>query len=126
MKILIIEDTDTKFLDIQQSLLRYLSIDITRKKSRNGGLLEIRRAYRENNMYDLLILDQVMPLFEEDRCKMLPDGGFSVLNEIKRLYIDLPVCMCSSEEISREDIVMNIKYSPFVSLDNDIDCLLKK
>lgn len=77
-------------------------------------------------MYDLLTLDQVMPLFEEDRCKMLPDGGFSVLNEIKRLYIDLPVCMCSSEEISREDIVMNIKYSPFVSLDNDIDCLLKK
>lgn len=31
MKILIIEDTDAKFLDIQQSLLRYPSIDITRK-----------------------------------------------------------------------------------------------
>ena len=104
MKILVIEDTDYKFEEIKGYLTSLEETDITRMKSRNGGLIELRDSFRkiDKTPYDLLILDMVIPLYEDDSRKLLNDGGKSILSEIERCGWPIPVCICSSDSYDSE------------------------
>ena len=123
MKVLVIEDTETKFLDIKQALIQNKIVNITHKYSRNSGLLELI-----NNQYDLLILDMQIPL-DDDSFNILTDGGFEVLDEIIRTKNKIPVIICSSDAINAdnyENVVSVIRYNSMKDLSEDFWYALKK
>ena len=123
MKVLVIEDTETKFLDIKQALIQNKIVNITHKYSRNSGLLELI-----NNQYDLLILDMQIPL-DDDSFNILTDGGFEVLDEIIRTKNKIPVIICSSDAINAdnyENVVSVIRYNSMKDLSEDFRYALKK
>lgn len=101
MKTLVIEDLTIKASDIAEYLNECGIKDITLRKSRNTGLIELRKAANEEHSYELLILDMQFPIYEDGPIDR--EAGIDILREIKRLKYDaLAVIMCSSDDVSRK------------------------
>ena len=131
LKILVVEDTELKYQDIESALEFYGITDITRRKSRNGALKELMEANKsKNRMYDVVILDMQIPLFETGSPDMLKAGGVSIMYEIERRGWETFICFCSSDDVSKyyidEDDGYIIKYDPSVSILGDIRDMLEK
>ena len=115
MKILVVEDNNYKFLDIESALRDCGETDITKSCCRNGALLELKIAEEENRMYDLVILDMQMPIYKESY-EIPRRAGMLIFDEIQRCGYDTQVAFCSSEPVECEDSVMNIQYDSSVFL----------
>ena len=128
MNILVVEDNDYKLNDIVCALITCSDgdFDITTVKSRNGALHELKNAYEEDMMYDLVILDMQLPLFENQPGKILPEGGLHILEEIKRCEYNTIVAFCSGEQVECDDAIMCIQYSPSVYMVPIIEELITK
>lgn len=130
MKILIIDDSEYKYNDIKEALNRVLieTPSITWEKSRNSGLLSIRRHnYRENEFepYDVVICDNYMPIYDEDM-EIRPYGEYIVREIRKRFKLnDLTIIMCSSEYVENCDYNYQIKYDSSVMLDGMLEKIFK-
>lgn len=131
LKVLVVEDSDLKYRDIESALEFYEITDITRRKSRNGALKELMEANKsKNRMYDVVILDMQIPLFETGSPDILKAGGVSIMYEIERRGWETFICFCSSDDVSKyyidEDEGYIIKYDPSVSILGDIKDMLEK
>jgi CheY-like chemotaxis protein len=91
MKILIVEDSNMKFEDIEYSLDFLNNPEIVRVKTRNEA---IQCLYDEGNIFDVAIFDMQFPSMIGG--EMLRDGGLQVLKRIRHRKIDVPVIFCSS------------------------------
>jgi len=91
IKILIVEDSDMKFDDIQKSIDFLDDCEIVRKCTRNEAL---QLLYIEGNDFDVIILDMQFPSMIGG--EMLRDGGVQVLKKIRHRNINTPVIFCSS------------------------------
>lgn len=127
MKILIIEDNEYKFNDIKKSLERVLdSPSIIWKKSKNSGLYSIKNSNVKSKFepFDLVICDNYMPLYDND-FEIKPYAN-EILSEIKRWRLeDLPVIVCSSEEIKDCDCQYMIEYNFSVIMDDSFKNILE-
>ena len=105
MKILIIEDNDLKYNSIKDYLNELGEENVTRKKSINGGLMELRNNLDKESKekYDLLILDMQLPRYEDETYKIIATGGISIMKEIELKNWPINVVFCSSDSIEISD-----------------------
>lgn len=127
MNILVIEDSEYKFKQIEESLKNILkNPDITWMDSRNAGLVsfQVRNVKTKNDPYHIVITDNYLPLYSIDdndmfeRDEDVQPFAADIVNEIRRLgFEELPIIVCSSEDIEECDYNYKIKYDSSVSLD---------
>ena len=92
MKILISEDNDYKYKDIEKCILDIIpETTITRVTYAKAGVMLLKNS----TDYDLLIQDMQLPLMSDDRINI--EGGLYVLNQLKRLNIKIKTCICSGD-----------------------------
>lgn len=105
MKILIIEDNDLKYNSIKDYLNELGEENVTRKKSINGGLMELRNNFdkESKDKYNLLILDMQLPRYEDEPYKIIETGGISIMKEIERKDWPINIIFCSSDSIEISD-----------------------
>ncbi len=122
MNILIIEDNKRKYKDIEDTLNRVIdNPSVTWKQSRNSGLMAIREHnfINDNELlpFDLVICDNYLPLYDDDY-DTKPFGKYivSIIREDLNLT-DLPIVMCSSEDVGEFDYNYKIRYDSSVIMD---------
>lgn len=128
LKVLVIEDSGTKYRDIETTLEHLGVTDISHEISRNAGLRNLLRSYNENHPYDLLILDMQFPIFNDSQ--PIPDAGISVLTEIERKGWEIPVIVCSSIETDCkacfENVIADIQYDPMLLMTHRFELALSE
>lgn len=117
MKIMIIEDEDSKYNKLIEALNKLLvNPQIIRAKSRNGGLRIIKQCYQMDDYFDLIFCDNYMPLFDDDY--QIQPFASNIIYFIRRsISKDVPICIYSSDEINFEDYDYFIKYDGSLSTD---------
>ncbi len=115
MKIMIIEDEEDKYNKLIEVLNKILDNPIIiRAKSRNSGLRIIKEYYQNNNYFNLIICDNYMSLFDGDN-SIIP-CAYDIINYIRRFISkEVPICVCSSEEIDLSNYDYYIKYDSSLS-----------
>lgn len=94
MKILISEDTDEKYREIENCLKTILKdVEIKRVKYAKASVIELI-----NNEYDILIQDMQLPLNIDSRIDI--KGGEYVFNQLERRNIKIKFIFCSSDEVN--------------------------
>ena len=133
LNILVVEDNMNKYRNMESALEKCGEDLITHKRSRNGALKALLDANKRNNqMYDLVILDMQLPLFEVDGPQdILKNGGATIESEIVRKGYDCLVAFYTSEDLEQyyydeDDYVAHIKYDPSVSIDEDVKQMIDK
>ena len=110
MNILIIEDNKNKYKNLEDTLNRVVdNPSITWEQSRNSGLI----AIREHNF----INDNYLPLYD-DEWEAEPFGQ-DIVEEVRERFelTDLPIVMCSSEDVGEFDYNYKIRYDSSVIMD---------
>ncbi len=108
MKILIIEDNDSKFGDLNYQISKFLKnrdieVEIKREISVNSG----SRTLIEES-FDLLILDMQMPQMD-DSFDIEKDGGIQVLDNIEFYEVKAPYIIVASANENIADMVESYK-----------------
>ena len=106
LKTLIIDDNDHKIDNIRKYLKESGINSITVKKTRNQGLMELRRKESEDDPYELLVLDMMFPNYPNGQINQY--AGYDVLREIKRNKWKLPVILCSNKSITDISEYINV------------------
>lgn len=119
LKIIIIEDEEyNKLIEILNRILD--NSEIIRAKSRNSALRIIKEYYQRNDYFDLIICDNYMPLFDNDN-RIIP-CAYDIINYIRKTVSkEVPICVCSSEEIDLCNYDYYIKYDSSLSLESYIN-----
>lgn len=125
MKVLIIDDSEYKYTQIKDSLDRLGGPWITWEKSRNSGLVSVLKhnVQKKFDPFDLIITDNILPIYDGE--KELEPFAKDIVNEIRRMGLeDLPIVVCSSDDIEECDCNYIIKYNVNVSLDGILQVIL--
>lgn len=122
MNILIIEDNKNKYKNLEDTLNRVVdNPSITWEQSRNSGLIAIREHnfINDNELlpFDLVICDNYLPIYDDD-WEAKPFGQ-DIVEEVRELFelTDLPIVMCSSEDVGEFDYNYKIRYDSSVIMD---------
>lgn len=122
MNILIIEDNKNKYKNLEDTLNRVVdNPSITWEQSRNSGLIAIREHnfINDNELlpFDLVICDNYLPLYD-DEWEAEPFGQ-DIVEEVRERFelTDLPIVMCSSEDVGELDYNYKIRYDSSVIMD---------
>lgn len=125
MRVLVIDENEFKYKQIKESLERVCSPWITWCKSRNSGLATIikHNVLKRFQPYDLVITDSVLPLYDEE--KILRSDVKDIIDEIrKRGLEELPIVVCSSDDIVDCDFNYHISYNPLIKMDSTFEFIL--
>lgn len=122
MDILIIEDNKSKYKNLEDTLNRVVdNPSITWEQSRNSGLIAIREHnfINDNELvpFDMLICDNYLPIYD-DEWETEPFGQ-DIVEEVRERFelTDLPIVMCSSEDVGEFDYNYKIRYDSSVIMD---------
>ena len=122
MNILIIEDNKSKYKNLEDTLNRVVdNPSITWKQSRNSGLIAIREHNfindNELSPFDLVICDNYLPIYDDD-WEVEPFGQ-DIVEEVRERFelTNLPIVMCSSEDVGEFDYNYKIRYNSSVIMD---------
>ena len=122
MNILIIEDNKSKYKNLEDTLNRVVdNPSITWEQSRNSGLIAIREHnfINDNELvpFDLVICDNYLPIYDDD-WETEPFGQ-DIVEEVRERFelADLPIVMCSSEDVGEFDYNYKIRYDSSVIMD---------
>ena len=122
MDILIIEDNKSKYKNLEDTLNRMVdNPSITWEQSRNSGLIAIREHnfINDNELvpFDLVICDNYLPIYDDD-WETEPFGQ-DIVEEVRERFelTDLPIVMCSSEDVGEFDYNYKIRYDSSVIMD---------
>jgi len=99
MRILIIDDDDIKYNVIAKALTKiYPDVELFRETARNSGILAVKEAKADNKIFDVIITDNYMPIYEDSH-ELKPCAN-RIVSSIRRILdSDIPICVCSSEEV---------------------------
>ena len=122
MNILIIEDNKNKYKNLEDTLNRVVdNPSITWEQSRNSGLIAIREHnfINDNDLepFDMLICDNYLPIYDDD-WETEPVGQ-DIVEEVRERFelTNLPIVMCSSEDVGEFDYNYKIRYDSSVIMD---------
>lgn len=122
MNILIIEDNKSKYKNLEDTLNRVVdNPSITWEHSRNNGLVAIKvhNFINDNDLepFDMLICDNYLPIYD-DEWETEPFGQ-DIVEEVRERFelTDLPIVMCSSEDVGEFDYNYKIRYDSSVIMD---------
>lgn len=120
LRVLVIEDYDSKFRDIEESLKRVTNneVSIERRIACNSGLLFLKETYDAGSKFDLVITDNMMPIYTDSR-ELKPCAN-RVCREVHRRKYETKLVVCSSEvmdDVNCDDFLL---YNPSVLLDDSL------
>lgn len=120
LRVLVIEDYDSKFRDIEESLKRITNneVSIERRTACNSGLLFLKETYDAGSKFDLVVTDNMMPIYT-DSSELKPCAN-RVCREVHRRKYETKLVVCSSEvmnDVSCDDFLL---YNPSVLLDDSL------
>lgn len=116
MRVLISEDSERKYIHIQNVVKKVLGEDteIERVVYAKAGVVKLK-----NEKYDYLIQDMQLPINSDGRIDI--KGGLYVLNQVKYRKLIDKYCICSSDVFSYELMKENgFKNVPFVDYSSDM------
>ena len=122
MNILIIEDNKSKYKNLEDTLNRVVdNPSITWEQTRNNGLVAIKEHnfINDNELvpFDMVICDNYLPVYD-DEYETKQFGKYIVTRIRKALHLtDLPIVMCSSEDVGEFDYNYKIRYDSSVIMD---------
>lgn len=120
LRVLVIEDSDFKFRDIEESLKRITNneVIIERRTACNSGLLFLKETYDSGSKFDLVITDNMMPIYEDS--SELEACANRVCREVHRRKYETKLVVCSSEvmdDVNCDDFLL---YNSSVLFDDDL------
>ena len=120
LKVLVIEDYDFKFRDIEESLKRITNneVSVERRNACNAGLIYLKETYDSGFKFDLVITDNMMPIYT-DSMELKPCAN-RVCREVHRRKYETKLVVCSSEVTDDVDCDNFLLYNPPVLLDDSL------
>lgn len=120
LRVLVIEDYDFKFRDIEETLKRITNneVIVERRTTCNAGLLFLKETYDSGSKFDLVITDNMMPIYADSR-ELKPCAN-RVCREVHRRKYETKLVVCSSEVMTDVDCDDFFLYNPSVLLDYDL------
>ena len=125
LRVLVIEDSDFKFRDIEESLKRITSneVSVERRIACNIGLIFLKETYDSGFKFDLVITDNMMPIYTDSR-ELKPCAN-RVCREVHRRKYGTRLIVCSSEDMDDIDCDGFLLYNPSVLLDDDLSDIIR-
>ncbi len=120
-KILYIEDSTTKYMDVLQYLKKQGFSKIDWVTNAENAISKIEDAARQGEPYDLLISDMHFDFFGTDD----HEAGEKTLNLIRKQGYDIPVIFCSSQNWKVPGSIGNIFYNPRKDWEFEADQLFR-
>lgn len=98
IRILLVDDEKLVRRSMEKTLLR-AGFDVETSENASTGLAAFKTAKRDNEPFDLAILDLNMPNLEEQKD---PDAGLKLLSKLLKVDSDLPVVVLTAfDEVAR-------------------------
>ena len=119
MRVLNIEDTMLKHIDIVRALAWNGITEVDHKKNLAEGLAQLQQE-----QYDLLVLDMHFPL--ETGGEADPEAGMKAIAALQELNLTLPIIVCSSDRLRIDEVLGCVFYNPSRDLNFDFKELLAK
>lgn len=119
-KVLNIEDTMSKHVDIVRALNRCGVPNVVHAATAVEALDMIEKAIEGGMPYHAIVSDMYFPISPGG---METQAGMYVIEELEARGIDVPVIVCSSARMVIPDIVGCIHYSPYR---NDLDADMRE
>ena len=118
-KVLLIEDTTTKYMDIFRYLRRY-DFDVTWVTNAEDALKSIEEA--KDEPYDLIISDMHFDFFGVND----EEAGEKTMKRIREKGCDTPIVFCSSRNWKIPGAIGNIFYNPRSDWELEADRLFRE
>lgn len=119
-KVLNIEDTMSKHVDIVRALNRCGVPNVVHAATAVEALDMIEKAIEGGMPYHAIVSDMYFPISPGG---METQAGMYVIEELEARGIDVPIIVCSSARMVIPDIVGCIHYSPYR---NDLDADMRE
>ena len=109
MRILIVEDTVMKYVEISRVLRGLCDAQIDNEKALEPAKEMFDKAGREDEPYHLVITDMHFPI--ESGGEEVPDAGYQLIEYIQKEQPELPIIICSSVRYSGDGVAGCVLYS---------------
>lgn len=127
MKVLIVEDTILKYIEIKNELAKCRNFIFFHEKSLGGAKEILEEKCKINDMFDLIVTDMRYPnQFGSDS---LPDAGFQLIEFVNSLKLTIPIIICSTSQFQTRDmdnVLGSVRYSENIDLAQEFMKLLCK
>lgn len=124
LKVLVIDDSVYKAMDITRAL-EYSGIrDVVRARHQEAGFEKIYQNRDAGTPVGLIVTDMQYPLYsgmDEDT-----DAGFKLIERLKKEGLDIPVIICSSGNYEEPEILGCVWYSELRDLNRDFKEVLSR
>ena len=125
MRILVVEDTVLKYVDICRNIKRCCDAEFTQAKT----LDEAKRIIEEmpnDRPFDLFVTDMYYPLKAggEDS-----ESGFKFIGLVNERGLEIPIIICSTIKYRAEDmknVIGSVQYNKRVDIGQEFEELIKK
>lgn len=127
MRVLIVEDTILKYIEIKREISRCGEFQFTHESLLTTAKATLKTNKDNNTMFDLLITDMQYP--NQPGETELLDAGFQLIDYIQSLDIQIPIIICSTRKFSvnnMNNILGSVRYSKNVDLEYEFKKLLTK
>jgi LEA14-like dessication related protein len=124
MKVINLEDNVLKHHAISRALDNMRITDIAWTKNVDDGIGLIEDAARNGNPFELAITDMQYYLHSDDD-KIDVDAGSKFIDMISKRNINLPIIMCSSDNLQIDGILGSVWYVESRNWENDLNKLVK-
>lgn len=124
LKVLVIDDSVYKAMDITKAL-EYSGIrDVVRARHQEAGFEKLYESKKLGTPIQLIVTDMHYPLdagMEADY-----DAGFKLIERLKKEGLDIPVIICSTHNFNDSRILGCVWYSEQRDLNRDFKAVLKR
>lgn len=124
LKVLIIDDSVYKTMDITRALEFSGMRDVLRARNQEAGFEKIYENQKNNTPIGLIVTDMHYPLTPGVDADY--DAGFKLIERLKEEKLDIPVIICSSRNYSEPGILGSVWYNELSDLNREFREVLKK
>lgn len=124
LKVLVIDDSVYKAMDITRAL-EYSGIrDVLRARNQEDGFEKIYENQQNSTPIGLIVTDMHYPLAPGQEADF--DAGFKLIERLKTEKLDIPVIICSSSNYEEPGILGSVWYNELRDLNREFKEELKK
>lgn len=123
MRILNIEDTMLKHMDIARAVRKLGRVELDHAKNLKSGLTMIEASFAENRPYDVIISDMYYPADEDG---VDADSGNRLIEIMKEKEANIPIIICSTVRFRIPEILGVVYYSANADWERELLELLKE
>lgn len=124
LKVLIIDDSVYKAMDITRALEFSGIRDVLRARNQEAGFEKNYENIESNTPIGLIVTDMHYPLAPGVDADY--DAGFKLIARLKEEKLDIPVIICSSRNYTEPEVLGSVWYNELSDLNREFREVLKK